>query len=314
MHEKLELWGLVPVRPRPDLNLPGSPERCVKRAAVEDHKGRVWMLERLHATQPERRQRIGALLDHLVQAGVSVPAYRALPGGAYVAEADGFHWQVSPYVAGTPLPQPDYVDYAERGEALGRFLADLDCAVRDFPDFAPEPDMTLHDFVSELMEGMQGRHPDVLAALAVPRQVLDPLFSAWAELPAVVRHGDFHPLNVIWQDRAVAAVVDWEFSGVRPRLYDLANCLGCVGIEDPDAFANGLAPAMLRVLRDRDCLDPASLELLPHLILGLRFAWMAEWLRRRDGEMVNLEIQYMRLLADNLVGLGRLLRHVLETG
>jgi len=35
-------------------------------------------------------------------------------------------------------------------------------------------------------------------------------------------------------------------------------------------------------------------------ILAQRFPWLAEWLRKRDTEMVELEIAYLRLLKDNL--------------
>jgi homoserine kinase type II len=34
-------------------------------------------------------------------------------------------------------------------------------------------------------------------------------------------------------------------------------------------------------------------------IVALRFAWLSEWLRRKDSEMIGLELDYMRLLIDN---------------
>ena len=153
-----------------------------------------------------------------------------------------------------------------------------------------EPELQLEDYINELMAAMRVRNPEAHRGLLPALPTLTPLFEAWPHLPRALCQGDFHPLNTIWNGTDVAAVIDWEFCGVRPALFDAANCLGCVGIEDPTALVRGLAPALLRELRDRDCLDRNSLVLLPELILALRFAWMSEWLRRRDTEMVDMEI------------------------
>ena len=125
MNELLSLWGLVPNRPRTDLFLPGSPERCVRRQAVEDTDGRVWMVERLRPGQWDRRERIGVLLHDLALSGLPVPAYLPGPDGRFAPEIDGHAYQISPYVPGDPLPQPEFVEHADRGSNLGRFLADL---------------------------------------------------------------------------------------------------------------------------------------------------------------------------------------------
>lgn len=313
MHEILSLWDPRGGVARPDLHLPGSPERCVKRAAVEDADGCVWMIERLFPKQPARRQRIGGLLAHLAARGLPVPAFRELPGGSFIAESRGYHWQLSPFVPGDPLPQPDYVDDPERGLSLGSFLADLGSGVEDYPPFRPEPDFSLDGYTADLLDALRPRDPMLHEALRKLRTAIRPLLDAWNDLPAALCHGDFHPLNVIWDTSRVAAVVDWEFCGLRPRLYDLANCLGCVGIEDPDALGNGLAPALLRTLRDRDALPRENMALFPELLIGLRFAWMSEWLRRDDTEMQRLELRYMKLLADNRDGLAKLFDRILST-
>ena len=41
-------------------------------------------------------------------------------------------------------------------------------------------------------------------------------------------HGDYHPLNVIWTKAGIAAVIDWEFSGLKPEMYDAAILVGCL--------------------------------------------------------------------------------------
>lgn len=300
MIELLPLWGLTPGRLRTDLDLPGSPERCILRQAVEDGNGKVWVLERLQPGQDLRRERIGRALALLAGAGLPVPAYLPTPDGAYCAERDGYAYQLAPFVDGDPLPRPEFIRDGARGESLGRFLADLRHASTGIRGFDAEPPFLLEGYVDTLMAAMAVRRPDLHEALHPVLPALLPLFEAWDELPHAFCHGDFHPLNVIWRGHCVGAVIDWEFAGIRPALFDAANCLGCVGIEEPSALVRGLAPALLLTLRDADCLDRESLALLPELILAMRFAWMSEWLRRRDNEMIELETRFMRLLANSL--------------
>lgn len=306
----LESWGISSHEARPDIIIPGSPERCVQRQVVEGEGGMLWVLERLFPRQQEQRERIGTALSALREAGLPVLAYQPGPDGRFVLHKNEFHWQLAPYVPGDVLPQPDFVDHAERGESLAGFLVHLTREGASIHAFDDEPDFDLPAYVRHLMQTIEPREPELFSPLLDIQAALAPLFEAWNDLPRCFSHGDFHPLNVIWKGMKVAAVIDWEFAGKRPILYDAANCLGCVGIEDPDALGNGLAPAMLSALGRAEVPDAISLGFLPHLLLALRFAWMSEWLRRKDTEMQELELRYMRLLAHNLDGLGRLWRKV----
>jgi homoserine kinase type II len=320
MIDRLALWDMQPGRIRSDIELPGSPRRCLRRIAVEDAAGRVWMLEQLRPGQFEHRERVAGVLARLEQAGLSVPAYVRARDGRYVArwekggaehgarsgtgDGAGAEWyQLSPYVPGDSLPQPDFVDHAERGQSLGTFLADLREAGASIRELDDVPRFRLEEYTVRLMAVMARRNPREHEVLLPVLPVLAPLFEAWDDLPHTLNHGDYHPLNVIWRGRSAVAVIDWEFCGIRPALYDAANCLGCVGIEDPRCLTQGLALHLLRTLRDRGCLeghDADGFSLLPGLVLGLRFAWMSEWLRRKDHEMIELELRYMRLLANSI--------------
>ncbi|WP_250645445.1 phosphotransferase enzyme family protein [Salidesulfovibrio onnuriiensis] len=304
----LKMWEIDSDRLRSDIFVPGSSERCVQRHVVEDGDGSFWVLERLFPSQHERRERIGRALSVLRDAGLPVLYYRPGPDGGFVVRENNYHWQLAPYVPGDPLPQPDFVDHPERGEALADFLIALRREGAGIREFDQEPDFDLPAYADELMDTLGTRKPELHRELAPIREALAPLFEAWGDLPRCLCHGDFHPLNVIWKGMDVAAVIDWEFAGQRPVLYDAANCLGCVGIEDPQALGNGLAPAMLGKMHGAGLLDEVSFGFLPHLLLGLRFAWMSEWLRRKDAEMQELELDYMTLLARNLESLGRMWR------
>jgi len=220
--------------------------------------------------------------------------------GRFAVEHDDAHYQLSPYVPGDPLPQPEFIEDEDRGASLGSFVASLRKGSRNIQEFHNEPVFILEDYINELLGVIGTRRPEINEILLPVLPALIPLFEAWPSLPHTLSQGDFHPLNIIWKGHDVAAVIDWEFAGMRPALFDVANCLGCVGIEDPPALVRGLSAGLLRTLREADCLDETSLSLLPELILGLRFAWMSEWLRRKDTEMAEMELRYMRLLANSI--------------
>ncbi|WP_285906696.1 phosphotransferase enzyme family protein [Pseudodesulfovibrio pelocollis] len=310
----LTLWGLTPGHDRPDIPLQGSPERCEARAAVQDAAGRVLVLERLGPASVARRERIGTFLHRLRQAGLPIPAPLTGPDGRIVVHGQGAHWQLSPFVPGDPLPQPDYVDQPQRGVHLGRFLGALRRAGTGSHEFDGESGFSLPAYIDALMTTIGQRQPNLYRTLTPVMAAIAPLAEAWAGLDTAPCHGDFHPGNVIWHGHGVAAVIDWEFAGHRPVLYDAANCLGCVGMEDPAALVRGLAPALLCTLRDEECLPPPALALLPETVLALRMAWLSEWLRRDDRSMIDLEVRFMRLLANSLDTLLPAWRTILDAG
>lgn len=65
-------------------------------------------------------------------------------------------------------------------------------------------------------------------------------------------HGDLHPLNVIWMHDKIHAVIDWEFAGFKPDIYDAANLVGCAGIENPEGLSMPMVTAFLQSIRKAD--------------------------------------------------------------
>lgn len=122
------------------------------------------------------------------------------------------------------------------------------------------------------------------------------LFPLHDQLPMGFCHGDFHPLNIIWGKSDIRAVIDWEFCGIKPEIYDLANLLGCLGMEDPRSLTGPFAGRLLHWLKQARCFKDASWRALPDLILAIRFAWLSEWLRKKDRPMIRLEADYLALL------------------
>ena len=307
----LEAWALEPGRLRHDVPLCGSPERCLARWAVEDATGRVWVLERIASEQWEGRERIGRVLAFLSREFTQLAPYRMTWRGAHVALEGGEGWQLSPYLGNDPLPRPEYLRSAPRGDALGRCMVEFARASESLPDElageTPARELDLEEYVRALLEKVANREPEVARRARGVEKRLQGLWNILPELPRAFCHGDCHPLNVLWQGEGVLALIDWEFCASRFRQYDLANCLGCVGIEDPRALGGEFAIALLDRLRD-SLLDGAERRFLPDMVLALRFAWLSEWLRHGDRDMIGLELDYMELLCRNRDRLAELWR------
>ena len=308
----LELLGIRLARLRPDLSVCGSPDRCLERTAAEDAQGNLWVVERHHLSEAARKQSVAAAEAHLAAQLPEVRAPLAFAPGRFLAERDGGAWQVRPYFAGVALDRPGFAFDGWRGEALAGLLvrfraasAGLPAPGRDAGAAAPGP-FSLADFVRGLMDTLRDRrrplferlHP---AAVALERE----LFPALAGLPEAFAHGDFHPLNVVWGPAGINALVDFEFCGPRPETYDAALLVGCVGMEDPRALGADLVLRFVGRLGAEAGFSAAGWRSFPALVAGLRFAWLSEWLRRDDREMIDLEAVYIGLLMERREALAR---------
>ena len=101
---------------------------------------------------------------------------------------------------------------------------------------------------------------------------------------------------MIWGKDDLHAVIDWEFSGVKPEVYDAANMVGCLGMEHPSSLVADFAVNFIRDLKAGSFFSDVSWTHFLEFVIALRFAWLSEWLRKNDEEMISLELEYMNLL------------------
>jgi homoserine kinase type II len=129
--------------------------------------------------------------------------------------------------------------------------------------------------------------------------VRERLYPVYDRLSTGFCHGDYHAVNMIWSEKDVAALIDWEFMGVKPELYDAANMISCMGVEDPACLIDGAPVSFVHALRQAGIYQVQSFDHLLDLVIALRFAWISEWLRKKDEEMLQLEFDYFDLLSEN---------------
>jgi homoserine kinase type II len=284
-------------------NIPvqGSPERSVFRVALEDNGGSFFVLEQLSAKALEHKRQIAATLDFLSKKNLfRIQPYLADEKGDFIVRHKNNFWQMIPFVRSVPLDRHKYMYEKWRGIALADFLIELRRKSEKLSFFAPPKIFSLKEYVYKLIREINLYNKDINAEIKNIESFLEKDFmSVYEKLPVAFCHGDFHPLNIIWSSDDIKCVIDWEFSGYKRELYDAANLISCVGVEDPQSLTGDLIKNFIAGMKGAGIISKTSWKYLVEFIVALRFAWLSEWLRRRDTEMIGLELDYMRLLIDN---------------
>ena len=299
MNELFKKFSLSFKRQRTDIVIPGSPERCIARFVAEDTDGLIWLVEKLQPVQATWRNTIGTMLTDLYRLGtpyIHTPAHTS--DDNTVAFHEGAPYQLTPFIAGTELPRPAYCADAERGKAIGEFLNALqkNGAKISIPKRSTPP---LPEYIEDITSTVRKRKPAIHARVERIIPHLEGFLAAYDSIPTGLAHGDCHPINIIWNGKKIAGVIDWEFTGDKIVLYDAANCIGCVGFEHPNWLINGLVPELIRTLYTGNQAFAANVAHLVPAVLALRFAWLSEWLRKQDTEMLEMELDYMDILANH---------------
>jgi homoserine kinase type II len=261
----------------------------------------LYVLERINSKDFKKKQLISARLEELVRkklGGIN-PCIRGVSGETIVWHQNGY-WQLSPFIKGVSLKRPDYVHDIWRGEMLADFIIKLRGTTSQAFFFSKGTPFSLKNYIKKFFIDLRKLNPELENDLKPVLCYLDKAFlTTHDSLPLAFCHGDFHPLNVIWGKSCMEAVIDWEFSGIKPELYDAANLLGCLGIEKPEGLVGGFALGFINRLQEKEIFSDLSWKNLVPMVIALRFAWLSEWLRKKDAEMTDLEIYYMRVLIKN---------------
>ncbi len=294
----LKHWGIEFKAERPDTPLSGSTERTLLRTVIEDAEARHLILEKIDPRMVDRKREIASAVNFLSSRGVAgVHPYLRNRDGDFITKAASGFWQVSPFIEGVALNRPDYTNEAWRGRVLARFLVDMKEQSEDIPFGSPGCPFSIVKFIVDLMTRMTRYNPHQAAAVqGAYRHLEKHFFSAHDRLAVSFCHGDPHPVNVIWGADQIQAVIDWEFMGYKPEIYDAALIVGCIGMEDPESLPGPLVMALLEELRAAGCFEISGFAVLPEFVLALRFAWLSEWLRKEDNKMVEMETDYIHLL------------------
>ncbi|WP_022663920.1 phosphotransferase [Desulfospira joergensenii] len=301
-------WGISIQTVRTDFQIQGSPERTLSRAVIQDSAGDLYLLEKFHPRKFRVRQNVARGLAFLNQNGLdqALP-YRETAKGEFLPFFRENCFQISQFVRGTELERPQYLESSRMGESLARFLIQMKRASTGINALIPVEPFSIQKYIHTLMDRVRVHNPRIHGRYLPFLQFLETRFMDESRtLSPAFCHGDLHPLNVIWNRDRVKAVIDWEFSGFKPDIYDAANLVGCAGIEDPEGLGMPMVMTFIRSLKESAIISAKGWDLFPEYILALRFAWLSEWLRKNDGEMLELEARYMEILTGHMDELKRI--------
>ena len=296
-----DLWHVRLKKLRHDISIQGSPERSVFRVVLEDSNGKFFMLEQVPLKFLGLKRKIAGTLDFLSEKNLArIQPYLADEKGKHVIKYKNGFWQMIPFVPGVTLDREKYMYEKWRGPVLANFLIELSRKSLDLPFLDPSKAFSLKDYVYKLIREINLYNKDIKDEIKDIDTFLKINFMpAYEKLPVAFCHGDYHPMNIIWSADDVKCVIDWEFSDYKNEIYDAANLIGCVGVEDPQSLTGDLVKSFIADMKRAKIISNISWKYLVEFIIALRFAWLSEWLRRRDTEMIRLELDYMRLLIEN---------------
>jgi len=301
LKEVAELWQVHLKKLHYNIVVQGSPERSVFRVVLEDKDGRFFVLEQIPSKSFEHKKRIAATLDFLANKNLAhIQPYLSGKKCKYVIGHKNIFWQMIPFVKGVPLNRHKYMYEQWRGRALADFLIELRRKSKNMPFSDSHNVFSLKDYIYKLIREINLYNRDIRSEINDIACFLEKDFmSAYEKLPLAFCHGDYHPMNIIWSSDEIICVIDWEFSGVKREIYDAANLIGCVGVEDPRSLTGELVKSFISDMKAAKIISRTSWKYLVEFIVALRFAWLSEWLRRSDTEMITLELDYMRILIEN---------------
>lgn len=295
-------WGIYPEKLRGQYRISGSPERSLSRAVIEDSRGCHFLVEKFAREKYPVRNRVSQTLDYLNQAGVS----RALVSehtktGDFLPVYNGACFQVTRFLDSTPLKRPDWIGSGNMGREMAGFLILMNQAAKGIDQKISYPHFSIKNYNYKLFRDMKANNPTVHDQYLPILSFLENGFmDAHDSLPLQFCHGDYHPLNVIWDNKRIQAVIDWEFTGIKPDCYDAANLVGCAGIEHPEGLGMPFVTTFLKEVKRAGLISDQGWQYFPEYILALRFAWLSEWLRKEDKEMLDMELAFMNILIQHM--------------
>lgn len=292
--ELMALWGLSFDGEEGDEAIQGSPERTVARTVIRDGQGSRWILERIAPDDVTRKQEIALRLSALNASGMpNVHPFLCAKNGELTVDVDSGSWMLRPFLEGVKLQRPDYLQDLWRADAMANWLLQL----REHTKDRDGPVFSIADYAEERMSTWRRQYPRLAEKLEYSfSRLRKNFFPVHSQLPVAFCHGDYHPLNIVWGRHSIRSVIDWEFCGQKPELYDAALLLGCFGFDDPDSLISEISIQLVRILRDSGIYSEKSWRSLFELMATIRFGWMSEWIRRKDHDAIDMEILYMEIL------------------
>ncbi|MBU1340105.1 MAG: phosphotransferase [Proteobacteria bacterium] len=295
-------WNIEFECVRQDIEIQGSPERTLSRVVIQDKDGLLFLVEKFAKTKFLIRQDVAKAIEYLNQNGLKQALmYQKTKNGRFLPFYRDGCFQLSSFLDSTGIKRPDYLSSSKMGLNFAIFLIDLSFASANIEKKIFFKPFSIKKYIYKLFREMKIYDNKMYKRFLPYLSFLEKEFmEIHDKLPISFCHGDLHPLNVIWDQDQISAVIDWEFTGMKPDIYDAANIVGCAGIENPNGLGMPMVKAFLKQTRRHNLFKELGWRFFPEYVLALRFAWLSEWLRKKDKLMLEMEEAYMGILVNNM--------------
>lgn len=249
--EALAAFGL----PGPDTVRP-IPEGLMNRNWEVTTGGARYALKEVLDVGPDAARRQHAATRALAAAGLPVPAPQNTPDGDTLATVRGRSYALIPWAGGQTAPARSWS--REQAAAVGVLLAELHTelaaamppAPRNAPVTVTSP-ATAAERIGGFRRQAAAGHTAFDAEVELALTEREELLKQWADQrprdgergPAGWCHGDFHDLNLLWEQGLVSAVLDWDRLGVRPYADEVVRTATL-----PVMFGTGQGPLDLELV------------------------------------------------------------------
>lgn len=299
--ELLKNWDINFFDINTDVSFYGSPERSDLRLAITDNKNNIFVLEKIKGEIKLKKEIIARKVFELKKnnPNLKINPYLLNKTNKFVVDFENDIWLLSNFIENKKLNREKYLDEVWRGKVMADFIIELNKASTFFK-LDNEEIFSLPKYIEKIKKDMEIFHPQEKEKLNNIFNYLEKnFFPVYPNLTINFCHGDFHPVNILWGEDEIKSVIDWEFCGFKPEMYDVANMIGCLGMEDPQTLKKEISKLFIKKIKNANIFQNISWNYFFDLVLAIRFSWLAEWLRKNDEEMIKLEIIYMHLLLDN---------------
>jgi homoserine kinase type II len=228
------------------------------------------------------------LLAHAAGRGWPVAQPLPLAAGPTVLAHEDAYFALFPFLPGEPAPYDSVANKRIKGRLLARLHDDLANFPRDGQrdgfGRAWELDLLVapaaQGTFNELLARLGREHNDLATAIRTQRyrSLRELSRLGYGDLPEAIAHADFHHDNVLFQDGALSALLDFDNARWDSRAFDIAAslCIECLDLAaNHDAIDLRFAEAFLNGYATAHPLDPAEAALLVPLCRAWYLAFVA---------------------------------------
>jgi thiamine kinase-like enzyme len=303
MKEVVDFWQISFAGFGDKALITGSPNRTEDRFIFRDGNGDFYIAEGYSLKKHSQQIRQNLFLEFLASNNLcGIHPFLRTKTGEHGAAVNNLFWQIRPYIPAGKFQREELAGKAENGIIWADFLLNMKNIVErsgNQPTVSAAP-FYMSEFFPMLLNFAEIKKPAIVKQLLEFGKNQFAHFFEWEKRTAgFIAHGDFHPGNILMDGGKIAAVIDWEFSGIKFPGYDMALLIGCLAMDHPLNLDSPAVRAFQDTLYRNKFISDECWEQLTLMIAATRLGWLGEWLLLDEDALVDQEMTLLSILLDN---------------